>query len=163
MGHTQTGASLHAHHRLNRHGQVDDGTVTLAVTERLQRIGKFAHALVKLAIGDLGHVTSIRLKNQRDFFSIAIGEMHIQTVGRYIELAITEPFVERRIRLVQHLRERLVPVEFFARQATPESVWITVCLLEQGLISGHPGNVGLPGKRLRGWKNTSFNQYGLNG
>ncbi|CFN70824.1 Uncharacterised protein [Bordetella pertussis] len=90
-------------------------------------------------------------------------QVHVQAVGRYVEFAIAKPPIERRLGLVQDLREGLGPLQVLARQARPEPVEVLVRFLAQGPIGVHARNRGaLHGARRRR-EYAILDQDGLNG
>src|SRR6185437_3630176 len=58
----------------------------------------------------------------RHAFRIAVGDVAVEAVVRRVERAVGEPAVERRLRLVEHLGERLLPCERLAREPRPEAL-----------------------------------------
>ena len=52
-------ARQHGHHQLGDHGHVDGDAVALLDALGLKNIGKLAHILVQLAVGDLAFVFGI--------------------------------------------------------------------------------------------------------
>jgi hypothetical protein len=74
----------------------------------------------------------------------------VEAVVRGVQLAVGEPFVERRVRLVEGGGERFLPVEVFAREAGPEALVVALRFLAQLVIGIHPGDGGVcrePGRR----------------
>ncbi len=114
-------AGLHRDDAFDRHRDVDEDAVALLDPERLQAVGEPADAVVEVAIGDLGHRSVVGLENDRDLLGIAVRKIAIEAVVRDIELAVLEPFVERRLGLVERFRERLVPQDLVARVLCPEA------------------------------------------
>lgn len=117
--HAQAGAGLHGHHRLDGHRHIDDGAVALFIAQRLQPIGEAAHAGQQFAIADLLDLAIVGLEDDGGLLGIAVGQVHVQAIGRDIELAVAEPAIERRQAFVQHLGEGLGPLQVFARMARP--------------------------------------------
>ena len=89
--------------------------------ERLQAVGEPADAVIELPVGDLRHRAVVGLEDDRDLFGVAVREVAVEAVVRDVELAVVEPLVERRVRLVERLRERLVPQQLVARELRPEA------------------------------------------
>ena len=77
----QARASLHGNHAFDGHGHVDQDTVALDHTERLERIGKAADAAQQFLVGDPCDRTVICFKN--DGCLVLGGRAHvaIQAVG----------------------------------------------------------------------------------
>ena len=114
-------AGLHGDHAFDRHRHVDQHAVALADAERLEAVREPADAVVELPVGHLRHDAVVGLEDDRDLFRVAVREVAIETVVGDIELAVVEPLVERRARLVERLRERLVPEHLVPRELRPES------------------------------------------
>ena len=77
--------------------------------------------MIQLPVGHLRHDPVIGLEDDRDPFRVAVREVAIEAVVGNVELAIVEPLVERRVRLIERCRERLVPEDFIPRELRPES------------------------------------------
>ena len=163
MDHAQACAGLHRDHGLDGHRQIDDRAIACLVAERLEGIRELADTLIELLVGHLGDLAAIGLEDDRDLVGIAIDEVDVQAIGRNIQFPVAKPRVERRLRFVEHLRERLGPLQVLAREATPEAVRITVSLVEQCLVCGFARNVGLRHERLGRREYTGFVQRGLDG
>ena len=120
-----TRAGLHRHHRLDGHRQVDQHAVALLDAELLEAVGELADALVELLVADLGDRAVVGLEDDRR----AVGDRQdvaVEAVVRRVEGAVREPLVERRVRLVERLRERLVPQQEVAREAAPVGAVVLV-------------------------------------
>ena len=140
--HAQARAGLHGDHRLDRHGHVDDGAVTLLVAQLGQAIGEAAHAGQQFAVGDAVDLAVVGFEDDRGLVGVAIGQVHVQTVGRDIQLAVAEPAVERGVGLIQHLGEGLGPLQVGAGLAGPESVKVVLDLGAQFLVGVHARDRG---------------------
>ena len=79
MNCTDSGAGLHSYDRLDAHGHIDDDTVTLANTERLEAVGKLAYAAVKIPISGPSNLAIVCLENDGDFIGLS-NEMPIKAV-----------------------------------------------------------------------------------
>ena len=161
--HAQARAGLHGDHRLDRHGHVDDGAVTLLVAQLGQAIGEAAHAGQQFAVGDAVDLAVVGFEDDRGLVGVAIGQVHVQTVGRDIQLAVAEPAVERGVGLIQHLGEGLGPLQVGAGLAGPESVKVVLDLGAQFLVGVHARDRGALRSALGRRKDPGFHQDGLNG
>jgi hypothetical protein len=81
---------------------------------------------MQLAVGQPGDFAAVSLKDDRSFFGVAIFQVAVQAVVGNIQLAISEPFVERGTGFIQGLGEWLVPGEILARQAPPEAIEVAL-------------------------------------
>ncbi|CUI64280.1 Uncharacterised protein [Achromobacter xylosoxidans] len=162
MRHAQAGAGLHGHHGLDRHGHVDDGAVALLVAQLGDAVGEAAHARQQFAVADLGDLAVIGLEDDGGLVGVAVGQVHVQAVGRDVQFAVAEPAVERRVGLVQHLGERLGPLQVVAGLAGPETVEILLDLRAQRVVRVHAGNRGALRRALGRREYPGFHQYGLN-
>jgi len=66
----------------------------------------------------------------------------VEAVVGNVQLAVGEPLVERSVRFVEHLGERLLPDHMFPGQAAPVALVILLGFLAQSLVGGHAGNGG---------------------
>ena len=152
------GAGLHRDHGLNRHRQIDDHAVAVADAHFFQAVGEAAHFVVQLLVADVGGLTLFAFENNRGLVGL-VREVTVDAVIRHVHLAVAEPAEKRRAAVVQHRRERFVPVEMFAGQFCPETVVVFLGPLVQGFeVRGFDaclrGEVG-------GWIETaSFGQGG---
>ncbi|MCY1293976.1 hypothetical protein D9M70_432540 [compost metagenome] len=144
----QARAGLHRGHALDRHRHVDHDPVALPDAERLQAVGQAAHLGVQFTVGDTRHGAVVGLEHDRDLVGVAVFKVAVQAVVGGIELAVLEPLVERRIALVQHLGEGLVPVQQLTCVARPEAFVVAFGFLAQRAVGVHAGNRGLAGERL---------------
>ena len=141
-------ARLHRDHRLDRHRHVDQDALALLDAVRLERVGELADAVIELLVGDLGHLAVVGLEDDRDLVRLRL-EVPVEAVVGGVQLAVVEPLVERRVRLVEHLREGLGPQQVLAREPRPETLEVALGLVAQRLVRGHAGHVGLLHERLR--------------
>jgi hypothetical protein len=86
--------------------------------------------------------------------------MHVETVVGNVELAVDEPSVVRRFRLVERHGKRLVPAQLGLRLARPESLVVRGGLgaqrREVGRLQAGPG-----GKVFGGGETPLFDENGL--
>jgi hypothetical protein len=132
---------------LDRHRHVDDDAVALLHAERLESVGEPAHALVKIAIGDVRDLAIVGLENDGDLVRVAVLEIPVEAVVRDVQLAVREPLVVRRAAFVERLRERLSPCQVLAREIGPEPLEVSgglrVHRLPVGLLHVRLGHEGL--------------------
>ena len=65
-----------------------------------------------------------------------LGQMHVETVPRHVQLAIGEPAVIRRCRLIERLREELPPGDLRTREIGPVTHRVGIrSALQSGEIS----------------------------
>ncbi len=83
---------------------------------------------MQIAKRDARDLAVIGFEDDRHLIGIAVLQVAIEAVVRGIELAVSKPAIERRLRLVEDLREWLMPGEVLARQAAPKAVAITIRL-----------------------------------
>ncbi|ERJ33876.1 hypothetical protein L810_3706 [Burkholderia sp. AU4i] len=138
------GAGLHRDDAFDRHRDIDDDAVALADAALLQRIRETRHAGEEIRIGDARDGTVVGFEDHRDALAVAGFDVTVEAVVRRVQLAVVEPLVERRVGLVEHFGERLVPREAFAREARPEAFVIALGLGDERPIGRHAGN----GRRL---------------
>jgi hypothetical protein len=118
-------ARMHRDDRLGHERQVDDDPIAGRDAQRPQRIGEAAHLGMQLAVAELADGAVLGLEDQRGVRS-ALREVHVETVVRDVELAVGKPAVIRRGGLVEHLGERLAPVQRLARLVGPEAFEVRV-------------------------------------
>src|SRR5450830_1374462 len=121
VGGADAGAGLHGGHAFDRHRHVDDDPVALLDAARLETVGEFADALVQFAVAGAGDAAVVGFEDDGGFFGVAVLQVAVEAVVGGIQLAVAEPFIERRVRLVEGLGERGLPVQVFARQPGPEA------------------------------------------
>jgi hypothetical protein len=83
-------------------------------------LGEAANPMIKLAVGDAGHCAVVGLEDDRSLFGIAVLQIAIEAVVRHIELAVLEPFVERRIGFVERPGEGFMPQQLALGELGPE-------------------------------------------
>ncbi len=135
-------ACLHGDHRLDRHRHVDENAVTFLDALRLQRVREAADVVIELLVGDAGDRAVVGFEDDRDLAGLR-REMPVEAVVRRVHFAVGEPLEERRVRLVERLRERLVPQELRARMLRPEALEVAFGFCAHGFVGGHSGDVGL--------------------
>jgi len=121
------GASLHGHHRLDRHRQIDEHAVAFLHAQLLQAVGKAADAVIELLVGDLCHLAVVGLEDDGRLVRLRF-EMAVEAVVGNIDLAVLEPGVEGGIRFIQHLGELLVPDQVVAGNLAPEPLVVLLAL-----------------------------------
>ncbi|CAG2328144.1 hypothetical protein BCCR75722_04473 [Burkholderia sola] len=144
VGRADARAGLHRDDAFDRHRNIDDDPIALADAALLQRIREARHAREEIRIGDAGDGAVVGLEDHRDAFAVAGFDVAVEAVVRRVQLAVVEPLVERRVALVEHGRERLVPREALARETRPEAFVILLGLGDERAIGRHAGN----GRRL---------------
>ena len=162
MDHAQPDACLHGHHRLDRHRQINNGTIALFIAQRFQAVGKLTYPIVEFTIGNSQHLAVVGFKNNGGFIFGWRSQMAVKAISRHIQLTVGKPFIERRLRLIEHLREGGGPIKMFFGQTPPKLIRILLCFLYQIVVSLHTGNGCVflyVGKR---WKHTIFNQHRFN-
>ena len=65
-------ASLHRHHRLDRHRHVDQNAVGLLDAFRLERVSEVADLVVELLVGDLRHLAVIGFEDDRGLVRLGL-------------------------------------------------------------------------------------------
>ncbi len=156
-------AGLHGHHAFHAHRHVDEHAVALLHAMRLQGIGELAHALQQLPVSDLGDGAVVGLEENGGLVLDRRAHVLVQAVGTGVELAVGKPLVERRLGLVQRLRERLGPLQVLARQARPEALGILVGFGAQGLVAGHARHAGRLHHAIGRREDAVLHQYGFDG
>src|SRR5471032_683220 len=104
-------AGLHGGHAFDRHRHIDDDAVALGYPFGFQAVG----GLVAQAIVDVA----------------------VQAVVGHVQLAVFEPFVERRVVFVQGAGERLFPAQVFARQLGPETFVVALGVGHHRVVGVH--------------------------
>ena len=158
---TDARTRLHGHHALNGHGHVDQYAVTLLHAACLERVGELAHTGKQLLVGDLRNGAVVSFEDDGGLVLDRRADVAIQAVGRSVQLTIGKPLVERRIGLVQRLRERPAPLQVLARQARPETLEVFLGFGAQGLVSLHAGNAGVLHRVFGRRENAVFHQDGF--
>jgi hypothetical protein len=134
------GAGLHGRHAFHRHGHVDDHAVAFLHAQGFQGIGELGRALEQFAVAHARDGAVVGLEHDGGLAALAGFDVPVQAVVRHVELAVGEPFVERRTAGVEGLRERLVPGQVLARQAGPKPFEIAFGLGHQLAVGVHAGN-----------------------
>ncbi|SAK68240.1 hypothetical protein AWB80_03378 [Caballeronia pedi] len=133
-------ARLHRDDAFDRHRQIDHDAVALFHAALPERVGEAADAIEQILIGDVGDGAVVGFEDDRVVVAAARFDMTVETVVRRVQLAVLEPRVERRLRFIQHLGERLVPGKRLAREAGPEAFVITLCFRYKRLVGVHAGD-----------------------
>ncbi len=113
-------AGLHGDHDLDRHRHVDEHPVALLDAVRLQCVRELAHPVIQLLVGDPRDLAVVGLEDDRDLVGLRL-EVPVEAVVGGVQLAVVEPLEERRVGLVEHFREWLVPEQVLARHAAPRN------------------------------------------
>ncbi len=137
-------AGLHRDDAFDRHRDVDDDAIALADAAFFQRIGEARHAREQLGVGDARDGAVVGLEDHGDALAVAGFDVTVEAVVRRVELAVVEPRAERRVALVEHLGERLVPAQVLARETRPEALVVLLGLGDERTVGRHAGN----GRRL---------------
>ena len=122
VGGADPGTRQHRDHGLGDHRHVDRDPVTGLHAEVDQRVGRLAHLVLELGVGDVAGVV-LRLADpvEGDLVAAAGLDVPVDAVVRRVELAADEPLGERRVVPVEHLVPLLRPVETLGLLA-PEGV-----------------------------------------
>ena len=162
VGGADAGTGLHGNNALDGHRHVDDDAITLLDAFGLERVGELADALQHFLVGDLGDLAVVGFKDDGGLVLDRRAHVLVQAVGGGIQLAIFEPFVERRIGFVQHFGEGLGPHHVLTGQTGPETFIVFFCFVAECLIGFH----ALDARTFHGGfgrgKYAVFDQYGLN-
>ena len=127
-------AREHRDDDLGDHRQVDPDDVALADAELLERVRSLCTSRVQLGVGDRALLALLAGPVERDPVAVAGLDVPVQAVVGHVEPAVGEPLVERRVRVVQHRRERLVPVQG-SRLLGPEGVRVELGpRVERGVV-----------------------------
>ena len=106
--------------RFGDHRQVHGDAVALTHAELGEHIGQTLDLVGELRVGDRAGVAGFALEVIRDAVTAACLDVTVEAVVGDVELAVAEPLGERRIAPVEHVGERLVPVEELSRLLAPE-------------------------------------------
>ena len=137
----------HRDDRLGDDRQVDRDAVALADAERGERVGGPLHLGGQLGVGDAAGVARLALPVDGDAVAVAGEHVAVEAVVGDVERAVGEPLRERRVRPVERLGERLVPVQF-ARLVGPEGEAVGGrTLVEFGAGDAVGDELGVGGKR----------------
>jgi hypothetical protein len=110
----------HGDGRFRDDRQVDRDAVALANAEGGDRVGGALHLCGELGVGDAAAVAGLTLPVDGDPIAVAGLDVPVEAVVRDVDPAVGEPLRERRVRPVERLGERRVPMEL-ARLVCPES------------------------------------------
>ncbi|CAB3772985.1 hypothetical protein LMG29739_06354 [Paraburkholderia solisilvae] len=132
-------AGLHRDNAFDRHRHVDHDAVALPDAALPERVRKARHTLQHVLVRDARDGAVIGFEDHRDALAVARFDMAIEAVVRRVQFAVFEPFVERCVRFVEHLRKRLVPTERLAREAGPEPFVIALRFGDERPVRVHAG------------------------
>ena len=152
---------MHRHHCLDRHRHINNDAITGLDTHGFKAVGEAANLVIKLLIGDLGHLAVVCLENDGDLLRRGL-EMTIKAVVRSVQLTVVKPFKERRLGLVQGLGEGLAPQQVLPGKTRPETLKVALSLVAQRLVGRHARNVCIFYKLGRRWENPRFAQNRFN-
>ncbi len=139
---TDARAGLHRDHALDAHRHVDDDAVALLDAARLQCVGELAGLCQQRLVADLGDLAVVGLEDDGGLVAQALFDVAVQAVVGDVELAVLEPLEERRVALVEHLGERLLPADELAGLAGPEALVVGLGLGAQLVVRLDAGDVG---------------------
>jgi hypothetical protein len=97
------GAGEHRDHGLGDHRHVDRDPVAGLDAELEQRVGRLAHLVLELGVGDLAGVAGLTFEVVRDLVAEAVLDVPVDAVVGRVQLAVGVPLGERRIAPVQRL------------------------------------------------------------
>ncbi len=137
------GARQHGDRQLGDHAHVDGDPVALADAQRLQPVGELRHLGVELAVRDGAGVAGLADPVVGDLVAV-IGEVAVEAVETQVELAVSEPFEEGRVRVVEPFGRLLEPRDAVESLSMPEGLEVGL-----GLVIDRGGGVRL-GHELRG-------------
>ncbi|MDQ1076163.1 hypothetical protein QE388_002372 [Microbacterium sp. SORGH_AS 969] len=108
---SDAGDGEHRRDGLGNHRQVDRHAVAALDPQIDQDVGEAFHLVGELGVGDVPLIAGLTLPPQRDAVAVAGFDVAVEAVVGDVQLAVGEPLRERRVRPVQHSRERRVPVQ----------------------------------------------------
>src|SRR5471032_487087 len=130
-------AGLHGGHAFDRHRHIDDDAVALGYPFGFQAVGELADFFVQFFISSLGNRAVVGFENDGGLVAQAIVDVAVQAVVGHVQLAVFEPFVERRVVFVQGAGERLFPAQVFARQLGPETFVVALGVGHHRVVGVH--------------------------
>ena len=140
-------AREHRDDDLGNHRQVDADHVSLANPEVLERVREPLHVAVQLGVGDRALLALLAGPVERDAVAAPGLDVTVQAVVGDVQLAVGEPLVERRVGVVEHGRERLVPVQG-ARLLGPERVRVELSpCVQRRIVDTRAGDEAAPAAR----------------
>ena len=145
-------ARLHRDDALDAHRHVDDDAVALPDALRAQSVGQLIDLGQQFPVGHLPDLAVVGLGDDRHLVAEAGLDIAIEAVVRSVQFAVGEPLVERRIRFIEDLRERLLPRHMLAGEPRPVARVVPACFFAQRPVGVHAGNRGLLdefGRRLK--------------
>ena len=112
---------------------VDRHPVALLDAHALEDVGELAHLAVERVVGEGAHVAVLALPDQRQLVAPPGGEVAVEAVVDDVGLGADEPLVERLVRVVQHLRPLLEPLQLLGA-LLPEGDQVRRGLGAQGVV-----------------------------
>ena len=161
MGGADAGTGEHRNGCFGNHWHVKRHQITFAETQRLQRIGGFAHLSVQLAIAESTDISRLSLPNQACFVGCRTGEMAIKTVKRKVGGPPLKPACEWGIAPVKDGVKGFEPMQLAASSITPKAIWIELGRLRQLPIGLQTADPRLSGQISRRVKHPSFLKHTL--
>jgi hypothetical protein len=111
----QPRAGQHRLQRLGHHRHVDDDAVALLDALGLQRPGERGDAVLQFLVGDLvGRAGQRAVVDDRDPLAMAGLHVAVDRVPAAVQLAVREPFVERRVVVEREAPSRRVSSQSIA-------------------------------------------------
>jgi hypothetical protein len=98
---------------------------------------------VELAVRDTAHLAVIGFEKDGGLIRLRL-QVAIEAVVGRVQLAILEPLEKRRVRFVEHARERFVPEQLLAREPRPETAEVALRFRAEFPIGFHAGDIRAP-------------------
>src|SRR5581483_187315 len=140
VGRSEPGAGQHGDHELGHHPHVDGDPVALLDPERRQGVGRPAHLLVELPVGDRAGVAWLAFPVIGDLVA-PFGQVLVEAALGDVERGPDEPLGERRVRPVEDLVPALAPGDLLGL-LRPEGIDVLRRLVDRGVGVGVGGEVG---------------------
>ncbi len=128
----------HRDHRLRDHRHVDGHAVARGDAEAGEHVRGALHLVRELGVREGACVAGFALEVERDAVAVARCHVAIEAVRRDVQLAVLEPLRERRVRPVEHLAERLRPLQVLGLLRP-----VPLGILRGLPVDGRVGDVGL--------------------
>ncbi len=112
--------SEHGDDGLRDDRQVDRDAVALADAERFERVGGALHLGGEFSVGEAAGVARLALPVDGDPVPVAGGDVPVEAVLGDVQLAVAEPARKRRVRPVEGLGERGLPMQELPGLLGPE-------------------------------------------
>ena len=132
-----TGASLHGSHAVDRHGNVDDHTVTLLHALGLQRIGDLAGLGQQIRVGNFGDFATVSFKNDGCFVAQAFFDVAVEAVVGRVQRAVCKPLEERCVAFVESLCKGGLPADQLTGVTSPKAFVIGLSFFAQRIVGSH--------------------------